>query len=157
MNVPGLQRRACTRCGEIEERETTYEEPGKGRRAVRFIAMNSMEFVLDNGEGGIYTIYNNDAVYWYTNKPLNFKVSTYFTFKYPSYIVKVNGAELEANADGTYSIPAGEGYVGVTIEGAAEDDDNGKLSFWELLIRFFKKIATFFSSIFGGNFGSNNG
>ncbi|MBR5410499.1 MAG: hypothetical protein IK104_07480 [Clostridia bacterium] len=67
---------------------------------------------------------------------------------------------IAPNPDGTYTIPAGEGYTMVTIVGASQSDSEGspadetpgasagKTSFWDALAAFFQKIASFFSNLF---------
>ena len=115
-----------------------------------------MHYVLDN-DGEEYIVYNSATVNWYTNKPLNFTVYTYSNFKYPTIIVKVNGVKIEPDANGVYTVPAGTDLAVVTVEGAVKDGDGTKLSFWEMLLRFFKKIIAFFGKIFGGSSGGSDG
>ena len=109
--------------------------------------MNKMHYTLRLGANNTFTIYNSSTIRWYTNKALTFDVNIYSTFGYSDYIVYLNGKELRANADGSYTIPKGTDTAIVSIAGAVKDDSapSGKLSFWELLIRFFKRIIAVFS------------
>ena len=143
----GLERRTCDRCGEVEEREFDFTADGEGARTVRFVNINKMHYLIRVGKDSTYAIYNSSSVQWYTNKPMTFEVIIYSTFNYSDYIVYVNGKAVRENADGSYTIPAGEDDVVITVAGAVKDDSapTGKLSFWELLIRFFKKIIAVFT------------
>lgn len=110
-----------------------------------------MCYVLDLGDGETYTIYNSSAVQWISNVPLKFTVYTYSGYQFDDIIIRANGVVIEPDADGYYSLPQTAETVIVSAEGAVKDDTapGGKLSFWELLIRFFRSIVAFFSSTFG--------
>lgn len=68
-----------------------------------------------------------------------------------SFAINESNLRIDPNADGYYSLPQTAETVLVTAEGAVKDDSapGGKLSFWELLIRFFQKIVAFFAAAFG--------
>ena len=144
---PGVERRECSRCDAFEERELEDAVNGEGARTIKFNNINKMHYILQLGGGNEYRIYNSSAIQWYANKPLTFTVYTYSSFNYSDYIVYINGKAAHENADGSYTIPAGEGNVVVTVAGAVKDDSapTGKLSFWELLIRFFQRIIAVFT------------
>ena len=114
-----------------------------------------MHYVLDN-DGEEYYVYNSGSVYWDKNRPLNFTVYTYSNFAYSDVIVKVNGVEISPDTNGVYTVPAGDSLAVVTVTGAVDNGDGTKLSFWEWLVRLFKKIFSAFGSLFGGNSGSNS-
>ena len=143
----GLERRTCGRCGAEEEREFDYMSGGTGARVIKFVTMSKMHYILRLGAGNTFTIYNSATVQWFDNKPLTFEVYTYTNFGYEDYIVYLNGRAMTANADGSYTIPNGVDAATITIAGAVKDETaaNGKLSFWELLIRFFKRIIAVFT------------
>jgi len=143
----GLERRACGRCGEVEERTFDFTAGGTGERLVKFVNMSKMHYNLRLAANNTFTIYNSSTVRWFTNKTLTFDVYIYSNFGYSDYIVYLNGNPMKANADGSYTIPAGTDTAIISIAGAVKDNSapSGKLSFWELLIRFFKRIIAVFS------------
>ena len=149
----GLAKRTCSACGTEEEK--TLDRVSEKNRIIQFVNIDKMHYVLDN-DGEDYIVYNSGAVKWYSDKPLNFTVYTYSNFKYQTVIVKVDGIEISPNADGVYTVPAGENLAVVTVVGAVEDSDGTKISFWEMIIRFFKKIFSAIAGLFGGNSGSKN-
>ena len=149
----GLAKRTCSACTAKEEK--TLEYVSEKNRIIQFVNIDRMHYVLDN-DGEDYTVYKSGAVKWYTDKPLNFTVYTYSNFKYQTVIVKVDGVEISPNADGVYTVPAGESLAVVTVEGAVEDSDGTKLSFWEMIVRFFKKIFSAIAGLFGGSSGSKS-
>ena len=146
----GEDMRICKICEAEETRTVKYDIPAEGERIVKFVNMNKMHFTIDCGEGKTYIVYNSSAVRWAANKPLTFTVTLYSGFAFDDVIVYVNGTELKQNADGSYTIPSGEDTVIISLSGASVETDSdgnvtGKLSFWELLIRFFKRIVAFFT------------
>ncbi len=149
----GLAKRTCSACGTEEEK--TLDRVSERNRIIQFVNIDRMHYVLDN-DGEDYIVYNSGAVKWYTDKPLNFTVYTYSNFKYQTVIVKVDGVEISPNADGVYTVPAGENLAVVTVVGAVEDSDGTKLSFWEMIVRFFKKIFSAIAGLFGGSSGSKS-
>ena len=149
----GLAKRTCSACGTEEEK--TLDRVSERNRIIQFVNIDKMHYVLDN-DGEDYIVYNSGAVKWYTDKPLNFTVYTYSNFKYQTVIVKVDGVEISPNSDGVYTVPAGENLAVVTVVGAVEDSDGTKLSFWEMIVRFFKKIFSAIAGLFGGSSGSKS-
>ena len=146
---PGEAKRVCTACGEEETRTAADVEPVD--KIVKFVNISKMHYVLDLGDGESYTIYNSSTVSWYSNEPLTFYVVTYAGFNFSDIIVYANGQELVPDENGAYTLPNNADTVVVTVAGAVQDDSapNGKLSFWELLIRFFRSIIDFFRGAFG--------
>ncbi|MBQ6119574.1 MAG: hypothetical protein IJK98_10105, partial [Clostridia bacterium] len=146
----GEAKRVCTVCGEEETKPLSAigEEITK---TIQFVNIAKMHYELDLGDGETYEIYNSSTVQWISRQSLKFRVILYAGFSYDDIIVRANGVVIEPDADGCYSLPQTAETVIVTAEGAVQDDSapNGKLSFWELLIRFFQKIVAFFSGIFG--------
>ena len=116
--------------------------PGTNAKGITFYAMDKMHYTI----GSSCAIYNHGTIAWAKTAPLTFRVYTYSTFAYKTYIVYLNGTELEPNAYGSFSIPAGNENAVITITGATVDQNTGrKLSFWELLLQFFRKIIAFFT------------
>ena len=140
---------AVTADGKLKATKTvTVSAPGRDVRIIKFVNINKMDYTV----AGFYKVYNNGAIYWSRNSDCPFTVYTYTNFNYPTYIVYIDGQKVEPDANGVYHIPAGTKNVIVTIAGAAvetETDDDGnttgrKLSFWELIVRFFKKLFSIF-------------
>ena len=151
----GLKRRTCRRCSEVEEEKIPATGSSTMNRIIKFVNIDKMHYVIDN-DGEDYIIYNNGAIKWYTDKPLKFTVYLYSNFKYQDIIIKVNGVRIDCDENGVYTIPAGTELAVVTAEGAVKDGDDGtKVSFWEAIIRFIKKIITFFGKLFGASSGSD--
>ena len=100
------------------------------------------------------------AIDWYDELELNFEVRLglewkYDDMSYKTYVIYLNNQPLAPNADGTYTIPANIGRAVITITGASEPTKDetpgqfeGKISFWEKLVNFFKMIADFFKVLF---------
>jgi hypothetical protein len=148
----GEAKRVCTVCG-AEETKPLSAIGDEITKTVKFVNIDKMHYELDLGDGETYEIYNSSTVQWISRQALRFKVFTYAGFNYDDIIIRANGTEIEPDADGYYSLPQTADAVIVTAEGAVKDDSapGGKLSFWELLIRFFQKIVAFFSAAFGKN------
>ena len=146
---PGEAKRVCSACGEEETRSAEEVEPVD--KIVKFVNIAKMYYVIDLGDDSTYTIYNSSTLSWYSNEPLTFYVGTFSGFGFSDVIVYANGQELVPDENGAYTLPNNSDTVIVTVSGAVQDDSapNGKLSFWELLIRFFRKIVAFFSGAFG--------
>ena len=142
----------CAACGE-EEAKAVAEMGETITKTVRFINLSGMHYELDPGDGGTYTIYHSSAVQWISDTPLKFKAVAYSDFAFREIIVRANGVEIAPDADGYYSLPQTADTAIVTAEGAALDDaaPNGRVSFRELLISFFRKIVAFFTGVFGNN------
>ena len=65
----------------------------------------------------------------------------------------MNDEVVYPDVNGVYTIPANSGDVHVRADGLINDfdQDGQKLSFWEMIIAFFNRIAEFFRSLFGMN------
>ncbi len=96
---------------------------------------------------GSLIIKETTNIFWATDAPIHFRVITDGTFE--EYRIFVNNKEVTPDATGTYTIEANTGDAHVRIEGIAYKDDSGtKLSFWEMIVDFFRKIADFFKNLF---------
>ena len=146
----GEAKRVCSVCG-AEETKPISAMGDEITKTVKFVNIGKMHYEIDLGNGETYTVYNSSTVQWISRQALRFKVVTYAGYNYDDIIIRANGTEITPDADGYYSLPKTAETVIVTAEGAVKDDSapSGKLSFWELLIRFFQKIVAFFSSAFG--------
>ena len=145
----GEAERVCAACGATETKTAAELEPIT--MTVRFVNISKMHYIIDLGDDETYSVYNSSTVDWTSTGPLKFRVAVYSTFMFEDIIIYADGEELVPDEDGVYTLPNNGGTVVVTAAGAVQDDNapNGKLSFWELLIRFFKKIVAFFSTVFG--------
>ena len=152
----GLKRRTCLKCDHFEEEKIPATGTETQERFVKFVNIDKMHYIIHD-EGEDYYVYNSALLTYPSNMDLHFSVYTYTNFPYPTYIVKIDGVKVDPDANGVYTVPAGNSLAVVTIEGAVKDDDGSKLSFWELILRFFKKIIAFFGKIFGGSNGDGSG
>ena len=118
-------------------------------RIIKFQNMRKMDYTV----AGFYKVYNDGAIYWSRTSECPFTVYTYSNFNYPDFIVYLDGRAIEADENGIYHIPAGAKNVVVSIAGATTDTDKpddgsgstgSKVSFWELIVRFFKKLFSIF-------------
>ena len=120
-------------------------------RIIKFQNMRKMDYTV----AGFYKVYNDGAIYWSRTSECPFTVYTYSNFNYPDFIVYLDGRAVEADENGIYHIPAGTKNVVVSIAGATTDTDKpddgsgsgstgSKVSFWELIVRFFKKLFSIF-------------
>ena len=144
----GIARHVCSVCGAEEtKRLSEIEEVTK---TIKFVNIPKMYYLLDLGDGEVYIIYNSSMIEWISTQPLRFQAVTSNGFNYEDVIVYANGQEITPDADGFYSLPQTADAVVVTASGAVADDTapNGKLSFWELLLRFFRRIISVFSGLF---------
>ncbi len=94
----------------------------------------------------------------YTNVDLKFYVTVTSQFPYSDYDVYVDGAKLKQNADGTYTLSAASGTANIKVVGTTpaavnpgdsgtdqgQNNNNVKLSFWQRIINFFKRIFSIF-------------
>ena len=151
-DTDGLARRVCEACG-AEETEVLSALGEEITKTIRFVNIGKMHYELDLGDGETYCVYNSSVVQWISRQALRFRVVTYAGYNYDDIIIRANGTVIEPDADGYYSLPQTAETVIVSAEGAVKDDTapGGKLSFWELLIRFFRKIVAFFTAAFGKN------
>ncbi len=114
-------------------------------REIKFTAIDKMHYIVED----YFAVFNGDTLYWSDAASIRFKVRTYGTFPFETYIVYINGKEAKADADGYFTVPADSGSVRVTITGAMfENSEEGeKVSFWQAIINFIKKIFSFFQNI----------
>ena len=111
--------------------------------------MDKMHFIVED----YFAVFNSANLYWSDADEIRFRVYTYQTFPFETYIVYINGQAVEPDENGYYTVPANAGEVRVTISGAMYDDDgNGsasKWSFWEWLLALIRKIINVFKNLFG--------
>ena len=150
---PGEAKRVCSACGAEETKTAVDLEPVT--MTVRFVNINKMHYTILLEDDETYSIYNSSTVKWTSTGPLTFRVAVYGTFPYPDIIIRADGEELVPDENGVYTLPNNGAEVTVTAVGAVQDDSapNGKLSFWELLLRFFRKIVAVFTAAFGSKAG----
>ncbi len=135
--------------GELSAEITVTVKGGAGARVIMFDSLlTNANYIVE----GSYVIKTTTNIFWSPEAPIHFRVITDGTFE--EYIVYINDTEATPAVDGTYTIPAYTGDAHVRVEGLVPDvsDDSGsgeKISFWEMITNFFKKIADFFRSIFG--------
>ena len=122
---------------------------GGNARAVKFTAIDNMHFIVED----YFAIFNGATLRWSDDYTIRFRVHTYQSFPFETYIVYVNGQVVEPDEDGYYTVPANEGNIMVTIAGAVYDDDGtgsaSKFNFWEWLLALLRKIVNFFKNLFG--------
>ena len=135
-----------------EKTVTVVEVDMDNARIIKFVNMRKMDYTV----AGFYKIYNDGAIYWSRESECPFTVYTYTTFNYPDYIVYLDGKAVQADENGVYHIPAGTKNVIVTMAGAVTEtptqpdgDGSGsgtgtKVSFWEMILRFFRKLFSIF-------------
>ncbi len=158
----GLEKRVCARCGE-EETNPIYWQTETDKQ-VQFVVSGDMHYVL-YADGVEYSIYRDDtpAILWYSSRPLTFSVVLHPGWT-GGYIVSANGKELKANADGTYTMPAGEGFtmvhcdpVAVTPSGSDGESHSGVCPFcgkvhpsnlWGRLVALIHTFFWFFKNLF---------
>jgi len=126
----------------------TIVEGGNARK-LNFLAIDKMHFIVED----YFAIFNGANLYWSNDYSIRFRVYTYQSFPFETYIVYINGQAVEPDADGYYTVPSNAGDIRVTISGAVYDDDGSgnasKFNFWEWLLAFFRKIINFFKNLFG--------
>ena len=135
-----------------EKTVTVVEVDMDNARIIKFVNMRKMDYTV----AGFYKIYNDGSIYWSRESECPFTVYTYTTFNYPDYIVYLDGKAVQADENGVYHIPAGTKNVIVTMAGAVDEtptqpdgDGSGsgtgtKVSFWEMILRFFRKLFSIF-------------
>ena len=164
--VTGLKRRYCTKDGCTHYQEMEYNISANLDREIQFTNMHGMHYIAHMGETDRYVYTDSKALKWYSGASLTFNVVTGSTFRYDDYVIFMNGQVLEANADGSFTIPAGDNRVVITIVGAVKGgDDQGatpssgsgvcKLcgkdhgtTIWGRIVAFFHLIVYFFKNLF---------
>ncbi len=121
-----------------------------GARVLFFDSLlTNANYILEGG----YVIKDTTNIFWAPDAEVNFRVITDGTFE--EYVVYVNDKKVEPDITGTYTIPANTGDAHVRIEGMVPDysdenpDSTAKVSFWDMIRNFFKKIGDFFRNLFG--------
>lgn len=118
--------------------------PSSEARKVSFSAIDKMHYIVED----YYAVYNGVNLYWSDAGELRFRVRTYSTFPFETYMVYMNGKELVADGDGYYTVSKDSGDVRITVSGAmyeeSEEGTTEKVNFWQAIINFFKKILSFF-------------
>ena len=121
-----------------------------GARVLFFDSLlTNANYILEGG----YVIKDTTNLFWAPDAEVNFRVITDGTFE--EYVVYINDKKVEPDITGTYTIPANTGDAHVRIEGMVPDysdenpDSTAKVSFWDMIRNFFKKIGDFFRNLFG--------
>ena len=134
--------------GILKASKTVTIIEGADTRSIRFTAIEKMHYVVEDYFG----VYNGATLRWTDASTIRFKVIAYQTFPYETYMVYMNGQELQADEDGYYTVPAMAGAVRITVSGAVYDDDGtgntSKFNFWEWLLALLRKIINFFKDLF---------
>lgn len=119
-----------------------------GGTSARVIMFDSLLTNANYIVEGSLIIKETTNIFWAPEAPIHFRVITDGTFE--EYRIFINNKEVTPDASGTFTIEANTGDAHVRIEGIAyEDDETGtKLSFWEMIVNFFRKIAEFFKNLF---------
>ena len=162
----GSRTGVCAYCGETVTEEI-YFTP-LGQKFVQFITTDGVVFTYipyEQDEDGAWG-YNpahearvKGTVTYYSNVTMKFFVTVNSSFPYSDYDVYLNRVKMTQNADGSYSIPASADSVTVQVIGTTptavnpgdsgtEQGNNGKLSFWQRIVNFFKSISDFFRNLF---------
>ena len=157
--VDGEEDRVCARCGEKETRVISVANM-TGRK-IQFTKMDDMYYVVHMGSHDRWILKEDTRAFdWYDEVELNFEVRLGLgwrlsDYSYKTYVIYLNNKPLEPNEDGTYTIPANIGRAVVTITGASEPTADetptqfeGKISFWEKIVNFFKMIAETLKNLF---------
>ena len=171
-NPEGKQTGICTDCGETVEETIEYRP--LGQRFVQFIEQSGVTFsavAYQQNADGTWNYDSNEVnvvrgtVTTYTNVDLHFFVTINSSFPYSDYDVYADGVKLTQNADGSYTLPASANRANVSVLGTTPtainpgdsgvggdsgsgSHNNGKLSFWERIVAFFRSIGEFFRNMF---------
>ncbi len=132
-----------------ESVEITVTAPSAARVVFFDSLLTNAHYILEGG----YVISGTTNLFWAPDADINFRVITDGTFE--EYVVYVNDKKVTPDITGTYTVSANTGDAHVRIEGMVPDyteDDPGtadKVSIWDLIRNFFKKIGDFFRNLFG--------
>lgn len=122
---------------------------GIGARVIMFDTMlSNVNYIVEN----TYIIKTTTNIFWAPDAPISFRLIDDGTFE--TYQVYFNDEIAIPDQDGIYTIPANVGDVHVKANGLMnnpDDDNGGKISFWEMIMNFFRRIGDFFRNLF--NFG----
>lgn len=123
-------------------------EGGSAARVIMFDTLvSNVNYIVE----GSYIIRETTNMFWAPDAPIHFRLITDGTFE--EYVLYMNDEVVYPDVNGVYTIPANSGDVHVRADGLINDfdQDGQKLSFWEMIIAFFNRIAEFFRSLFGMN------
>lgn len=132
--------------GNLSADFTVNIKGGTGARVIMFdTLLSNVNFIVEN----TYIIKTTTNIFWAPDAPIRFRLIDDGTFE--TYQVYFNDELATPDVDGIYTIPANVGDVHVRADGLVNDPDNtdGKISFWEMIINFFKRIGEFFRNLFG--------
>lgn len=119
-----------------------------GNTSARVIMFDSLltnaNYIVEN----TFVVKSTVNMFWAPDADVHFRVITDGTFE--EYYVYVNNVRVTPDENGVYTILANTGDAHVRIDGVVKDQEGEKLSFWDALIAFFKKIGDFFRNLFGG-------
>lgn len=132
-------------------RTASKEITVKGGSAARVIMFDTLVSNVNYIVEGSYIIRETTNMFWAPDAPVHFRLITDGTFE--EYVLYMNDEVVYPDVNGVYTIPANSGDVHVRADGLINDfdQDGQKLSFWEMIIAFFNRIAEFFRSLFGMN------
>lgn len=121
---------------------------GGGARVIMF---DSLIYGANYVVEGSRVLEETTNIFWSPYAPIQFRVIATGVLK--EYVVYINDEIAVPDENGTYTIPANTGDAHVRLEGRVpditDDSDNAeKVSIWELIRRFFQKIADFFKNLF---------
>jgi len=132
--------------GDITAVKEITVRSGVGARVVMFdTLLSNANYIVEN----TYIIKTTTNLFWAPDAPIHFRVITDGMFE--EYYVYVDGVVVTPDASGTYTIPANTGDAVVKVEGVVKNEEGTKLSFWDMIRDFFRRIADFFRNLF--NFG----
>lgn len=162
----GVETGTCVRCGATVTRELVFEPTGE--RAIQFIAQNGVTFQIPyemNAEGrwianAASPTTVKGSIMFYTNVDLKFFVYINNAFLYTDYDVYIDGVKAAQNPDGSFSVKASASNSSIQVvgttpavidpgdSGSNTGDANGKISFWQRILNFFRSIGDFFRNLF---------
>ncbi len=121
---------------------------GGGARVIMF---DSLIYGANYVVEGSRVLETTTNIFWSPSAPIQFRVIATGVLK--DYVLYINDEIAVPDENGTYTIPANTGDAHVRLEGRVpditDDSDNAeKVSIWELIRRFFQKIADFFKNLF---------
>lgn len=116
---------------------------GTGARVVMFDTLLSQANYIVEGS---LVIKETTNLFWAPDAPVHFRVITDGTFE--EYLVYINKEVVTPDETGTYTIPENSGDAHVKIEGVVKNEEGNKISIWEAIADFFRKIAEFFRNLF---------
>ncbi len=122
-----------------------------GGSAARVIMFDTLVSNVNYIVEGSYIVKTTTNMFWAPDAPLHFRLITDGTFE--EYVLYINDEVVYPDINGVYTIPANSGDAHIRVDGLVNDfnQDGVKLSFWEMIIDFFNRIAEFFRNLFGMN------